>query len=1203
MDTRNVGITSLTGTQGSESRTSLFINTEVKSRKSIPLHPNLKINSRQNSTTVDSVSAPIFQQIGDPSRFEIGRTSPQKITVNSLPSSFSLDTPSHKSSPQDLSTNQKVSSPKNLGPLAISLEALKEDLTFCTIYRVFDLKDPVAEEQFLIENGATDPSIHTILQIKRAFFHPIQEGKKEILIELFCAIDNADLRDSLSYSLDIYRHDPRYQELVKTVQSAMDKITFKGQVARLISFSEEAEEEIKQQIKDYNSSFDDFQDFISFFIISHIVSLEDRIKEKSFLRAVANHPFLSGYHQFVHNTLCIKHLFEDQDSANFPKKLKEFFSSSDNIAFLRSLSYYLTRQHKKDFDPHFFKELKEVIRKKQLYAGLSECLGEKKLQVALKRHSESSVPSAEDSWETFQKTMGKIFAEYIFQQPHISPHLQETLKRCAFDEEHQNTLEICINTQQAILTMSPSQIPEKLMEIFKTLQDPECLQNIVYPLRRISSIPQRAIETLTQVSFKKNLLRNSWQYLALAALSPEDQNCIQRAVNDPQIDRLDFMEQLAFLTIEQTFASKNKEHFAHTGTLRTQILSIKEALLESTDPEKDLLAIAEKIKKPELFMQIAHYLFTKKEWEKHQIIIQVLQQKFPVYDITVSEKALFHPEKGEWVLEPARAEERAIHSRYSSFYSLPQETWDLLQTRQLDLAAEHMQNQGAIWREIAPLLAQRKFTAIYEILKSTENPNSWKDIGVRLFLLLGQPNFALKLYSPPLEVWDLLEAQELETAKQQLKKQPGSWSSIITLFEKRQFMAIYENLKEIGHLTPWQKVSEGIFTLLGKSHLISKLSEIHSFYCPSEQRSEKFAIILRSILINPFIDKAYKIDMLNEIIRYISSWEYDPWKSYLCLLLINDFELQALELAGKIMQSSYREAFYDTLLAQGHFSFAWKLLDREPPNSVYFDRLQKKIERSLVACKNPNQIIRELRLIHHYYSSDAPSSRFCENVLRDLTQSWIQQMQQSPETIKQSLRTFRYALQKNSHESLKTIVCKEWGKAIPTMNSEESPFFENFIKLSKTIETYDSREALYEFCFSENRQFLIKPLIALESYEDCKKTVCLRLFREGSIDDALFVLNTMKNLFLYESNMKALIDLLLSWNTEEQKELFNLGLQKILTELKKLPQTLQSDLLKYRTAMTWINNHISPEATQELMMTIKDSYYQKKIQVALETPK
>ena len=166
-------------------------------------------------------------------------------------------------------------------------------------------------------------------------------------------------------------------------------------------------------------------------------------------------------------------------------------------------------------------------------------------------------------------------------------------------------------------------------------------------------------------------------------------------------------------------------------------------------------------------------------------------------------------------------------------------------------------------------------------------------------------------------------------------------------------MAIYENLKEIGHLTPWQKVSEGIFTLLGKSHLISKLSEIHSFYCPSEQRSEKFAIILRSILINPFIDKAYKIDMLNEIIRYISSWEYDPWKSYLCLLLINDFELQALELAGKIMQSSYREAFYETLLAQGHFSFAWKLLDREPPNSVYFDRLQKKIERSLVACKNP----------------------------------------------------------------------------------------------------------------------------------------------------------------------------------------------------------------------------------------------------------
>jgi hypothetical protein len=959
---------------------------------------------------------------------------------------------------------------------------------------------------------------------------------------------------------------------------------------------------IELYIKNPDHSFENSFDFISFFIIQHVLSLQGKPNERTILQAVVGHPILSPCESLIRHAMATKRLLANFEPQALPEQLKLFFIQSEEPQALRPIFYYLNKKYREIFTHDFLLELKVIVQKKQLQQQISGWMGEDNLKQTLQAHDSHKNLQPEVSWQRFQQTMALAVVDRILHLQDLSLSVLNTIQSFNLDEEYKNAIEACFHTQQVLLTPPSLERDTKLIEIFETISSPECLQSIVNPLRRQTDLPQEALQKLVQVSFKKILLKNSYMHLNIWELPSVDEKTLQMATLDPQVDRYDFMERLAFLTIKQTFASTQSSQSSVPGTLRTQILSIKEALvLDPALAEEELLKVAKEIKKPDLFLQIAHYLFTLHEEEKHRCLIQFLNKYFPIEDVTTTKKAHFSKENREWTLQEGSNKT----TENSSFNPLPQEFWALLKTHQLDLAANLLEKQGGIWGKMATLLANREFVGIYKLIKANFPLGDWENMGVRLLLLLDRPQLASKFFTPSLEIWKLLNIHEIIQSVKYLEKRGkekrqettrGSICPFVApLVDRREFKEIYDSTKKHGYFKAWQEIAKELLVFLGKPDLASKISQAHNFERYSEEKAEKFAQIIQYVLVSETIHKIDKISILKNIIQCMSSWEYDPWKNHLTLLMMRDFEQLALDLATSIQQPSYRQSLYNTLATTNNFLFAWKLIEQE----ISRDRFEQQVEDFLIKCNDPNLIIQQLMNIYHYSSGDTLSARFCERVLCRITKIWAQQAPEQPEKIKQALRVFRYALQNNASDPVKTSVCMEWARTLSKENYAQSPFFEACLKLANSIQNEDCKQELCNFCLSENRTFLLKTFLEQEESDHNKKHVCQRLFEEGKIDDAFAIFSTIKNLFYYETIITYFIKTLLTWNTEEKKALYDEGLQKIVTTLKNLPRTPQADLIKYRMCLHWIHKNTCQAATEEIMSTIKIPEYSTKLQEVL----
>lgn len=884
----------------------------------------------------------------------------------------------------------------------------------------------------------------------------------------------------------------------------------------------------------------------------------------------------------------------------------------------------MQKTHQHVFDPDLLKELKIITQKRQLQEKIEEWIGKAHVDIATKKHSQHPLLSKNTSWDNFQETLSKAVLEHIFHLTSLTPDLEKIIQSLAFDEEYKNTILICFDTLLTFSTTRPSQIPERLVEIFKKILYPDCLQKAALFLEEIDTISQDPIQKLKEVASKITLLERSYEHLDTTLISTDDQEALKRATYDPQVDLSDFKELLTLYTIRQIFSRNRSRDFSSCDPLHSHITFIKNAL-ESLVPETDLSYIASKLKKPELFLQIAHYLFMQGDLENHDKLLQFIQSQFPIVDVTTRYKPCFSQEKKEWALEPEQSP--SLSSDSPSFYSLPQHVWDLLQTHQIDLAAKELEKQENIWKTIAPLLAQRHFSAIYELVNESGHISNWKDTGVRFFLLLGRPDLALKI--------------------------PQS----------------------------------------------------SKFHYPIQERAEKFALIIQNIITHPNLGYLFKIETLNKLIQSLSSWEYDPWKEFFSLQLINDFGQQALDLASTIKQMFYKDSFYESLLAQNHFLNAWQFLNQDrkilkkhqeqlaidqtsleykkielrrterilkPDLSLLrqsreelteyqkilnkdvegsFDRkqiedkasiqeqkvqsleekcslfyslqksfditeknirslqenihllqeriqvLQRKSEISLAKCEYVNHIIQTLIKIHLINDPDA--SNFCDNVLNIAIQFWIEEAPNNPKKIHQQLNKFQQALLGSNCSFLRSFACKALCKAHPSQDLKTRPFYEALIAIAKTIEHPVEKQDLYDFCLAENNFNIVLALINEEPLEACKQSTCIKLLKKRRIDEALSVFRTIKHLRNYEETAKRFIDTLLPWNVEGTKELFNEALQKMLSILKSAHSTALSDAVKQNICLDWLHKKILQKEMLELMDTIKNPTCRLKIESAL----
>ncbi len=106
-------------------------------------------------------------------------------------------------------------------------------------------------------------------------------------------------------------------------------------------------------------------------------------------------------------------------------------------------------------------------------------------------------------------------------------------------------------------------------------------------------------------------------------------------------------------------------------------------------------------------------------------------------------------------------------------------------------------------------------------------------------------------------------------------------------------------------------------------------------------------------------------------------------------------------------------------------------------------------------------------------------------------------------------------------------------------------------------------------------------MIKHEKQDICKVKACLRLFVEKEVDQALSVLEHIKNMSYYEKTIYEISDILLDWQREGNTELFQQGLEKIMKALQN-----QQDLIKHRVCLHWIYHQSFPLETLSLMNTI-----------------